>query len=70
MLCEEEIVKRDRREETKRPVRNHALKQVTGGGGGLDCRGTSGKIGRASCRERVAIWGKNIPAKGAIRTEE
>ena len=42
LLREEEIVKRDRREEAKRPVRNHALKQVTGGGGGLDCRGTSG----------------------------
>lgn len=42
MLREEEIVKRDRREEAKRPVRNHALKQVTGGEGGLDCRGTSG----------------------------
>lgn len=42
LLREEEIVKRDTREEAKRPVRNHALKQVTGGGGGLDCRGTSG----------------------------
>ena len=41
LLCEEEIVKRDRREEAKRPVRN-ALKQVTDGGGGLDCRVTSG----------------------------
>lgn len=41
MLCEE-IVKRDRREEAKKPVRNHALKQVTGGGGGLDCSGSSG----------------------------